>query len=404
MENIKFIKNIFTYKIFNKILSYENKTILIAFNMNECFGDLTTLITGVDTFEITNFLYSNKFIVYCFETDKEGIDYFNNLKNNGVDIDIQIGPEDILVKKLSFSHKGKPLKSNKNKEKKLNEIMEYIMPKIDLTIMNPPYIRGKKEPLYLEILNHLLNENENNEIISINPANYFQDLMLYKNGSYGDILIKLTKRLNAYNEIKAVDASNLFNASFAYDLMIGSFKNNCTPVNIDNIQINKKFDCIREKILKKNKEENENNLGTIFNYGNKEPNTEHFIKITYKHGHPGKKDMVDIVASEENKDSLFVKATTKNNSRCYISFDTKTERNKNYKLFCTSKVLKFINKIFRTGAQIAYKYIPVMNFKIKQWNDEELCNFYNLTGYISDDKAKPGSDWEIILNTMKEFE
>lgn len=33
-----------------------------------------------------------------------------------------------------------------------------------------------------------------------------------------------------------------------------------------------------------------------------------------------------------------------------------------------------------------------------------FCAYFNIIGYISDTEAAPNSEWEIILNTMKEYE
>ena len=44
-----------------------------------------------------------------------------------------------------------------------------------------------------------------------------------------------------------------------------------------------------------------------------------------------------------------------------------------------------------------------LNDYTKPWTDKRLCKYFNITGYINDNKATPGSDWELILNTMEEF-
>jgi len=407
MDFIKFNKSLFdlNFKSKNEILQFNNKNIRIAFNMNGCFGNIKEIIYGIGNQKLTEFLYTNHFEVYCFETDKECISYFESLKNDGVDINIHIGSEEILVEKGITQFSSKTGKQIKDKiEKVLNPLLEefFNMPKIDLTIMNPPYIRGKKEPLYLEIIKLLIDHlDENTKIISINPANYFQDIMLYNKGSYAVQLNYCVSKLIDCDIIKDTDATKFFkNAIFAYDLMIGTFKKNCVPMDINSLQINSKYDNIREKITNK-LIPNDFIKGTIFNVGTKVPSTKHFIKITYKHGNPGKKDMFDILATENNKENLFIKSNKLNNSRCYLSYQTKEDRDAAYNLFNTSITLKFINKIFRTGAQIAYKYIPVMiNNKI---TEKELCDYFGITGYIDNYHAEPGSDWEIILNTMKEF-
>lgn len=41
------------------------------------------------------------------------------------------------------------------------------------------------------------------------------------------------------------------------------------------------------------------------------------------------------------------------------------------------------------------------NYKIA-WTEKLFCDYFNITGYISDTEAEPGSEWETILNEMKE--
>ena len=36
-------------------------------------------------------------------------------------------------------------------------------------------------------------------------------------------------------------------------------------------------------------------------------------------------------------------------------------------------------------------------------DDKRFCEYFNITGYIDDDHAEPNSEWETILNTMKEY-
>ena len=50
------------------------------------------------------------------------------------------------------------------------------------------------------------------------------------------------------------------------------------------------------------------------------------------------------------------------------------------------------------------KDIPYMQDYTQPWDDKRFCEFFGITGYIDDDNAEPGSEWEIILNTMKECE
>lgn len=36
------------------------------------------------------------------------------------------------------------------------------------------------------------------------------------------------------------------------------------------------------------------------------------------------------------------------------------------------------------------------------WTDKRFCEYFKITGYIDDEHAEPGSEWETILNEMKE--
>ena len=46
---------------------------------------------------------------------------------------------------------------------------------------------------------------------------------------------------------------------------------------------------------------------------------------------------------------------------------------------------------------------PYMQDYTQPWTDKRFCEYFGITGYIDDDNAEPNSEWEIILNTMKEY-
>ena len=49
-----------------------------------------------------------------------------------------------------------------------------------------------------------------------------------------------------------------------------------------------------------------------------------------------------------------------------------------------------------------YSKIPYMIDYENAWTEKDFCHYFDITGYISDTEADNGSEWEIILNTMKE--
>ena len=47
------------------------------------------------------------------------------------------------------------------------------------------------------------------------------------------------------------------------------------------------------------------------------------------------------------------------------------------------------------------KYIPYMSDYTQPWTDKRFCEYFGITGYIDDEHAESGSEWEIILKTME---
>lgn len=176
MEFVKFNKSLFDLKVksINKILQYTNKNIQLAFNMNGCFGSINELFCGVGNLKLTEFLYTNHFEVCCFKTDKECISYFETFKNEGIDINIHIVPEDVLFKK-SIKRFSKTGKQKKDKiVEVLNPIIEefFNMPKIDLNIMNPPYSFKEDNNLDINIVNKCIDNCNETIIIMPNKLYY----------------------------------------------------------------------------------------------------------------------------------------------------------------------------------------------------------------------------------------
>ena len=52
---------------------------------------------------------------------------------------------------------------------------------------------------------------------------------------------------------------------------------------------------------------------------------------------------------------------------------------------------------------VPLKFLPYMQDYTQPWDDKRFCEYFGITGYISDTEAEPNSEWEIILNTMKEY-
>lgn len=196
IENIIFKKPLFELNApcINEILKLQGKNILLPFNMNNCFGSVSSLICGTGTLKIFNFLLSNTFIVYCFEDDKNSFNYFKTLKDNGFNIDIKTGPNVVIHKETiqlepEYSKNGRKLKPKFIEKNVLNYKLEAIlhtkfdvviskegiMPKIDYIIGNPPYGESGmgSQNLHFEIAESLLGKyNEKMLLIMPNRIGY----------------------------------------------------------------------------------------------------------------------------------------------------------------------------------------------------------------------------------------
>lgn len=47
-------------------------------------------------------------------------------------------------------------------------------------------------------------------------------------------------------------------------------------------------------------------------------------------------------------------------------------------------------------------HMPWMSDYTQPWSDKRFCEYFEITGYIDDEHAEPGSEWEIILKTIEE--
>ena len=216
IENIIFNKPLFEIDApcNNEILKLKGKNIFLPFNMNNCFGSVSSLICGTGTHKIFDFLFSNTFIAYCFEDDKNCINYFKTLNDNGFKIDIKIGPSTVLKKEFKqeeaeFSKKGRKLKPKIIEKNVLNSELEKIlnpkfdcvvskegiitMPKIDYIIGNPPYGDKHNRNLHFDIASALLNHFREKMIlimpnkISVTNSEQYDDFKTSANNMLSEI-------------------------------------------------------------------------------------------------------------------------------------------------------------------------------------------------------------------------
>jgi hypothetical protein len=263
------------------------------------------------------------------------------------------------------------------------------MPKFDVAIMNPPYDGN----LHLKILEAVIPVAD--KVVNISPANQF---FAAKRLLAEYPLIRKSKVLknNIVNiELIAPEkASKIFDAAFAGPLMIISYDVNCVQsLNyMDYNVISSKLRPIFDKTIRKC---NDKILPNLYDEIIKNTNKKFILPCPEVHGHQGSADWAEITSSD------YVRALkAKQRWNWHLSFDTEIERKNCYDAWHT-RVHQFIHSLIKADNFNYYGMLPWLSDYTQPWDDKRFCEYFGITGYISDTEAEPNSEWEIILNTMK---
>ena len=85
-----------------------------------------------------------------------------------------------------------------------------------------------------------------------------------------------------------------------------------------------------------------------------------------------------------------------------LPFTTKSEA-QNFIDSYNTKFLKTCLGFLHVDMHIHPEYLPYMSDYTQPWTDKRFCKYFGITGYIDDDHAEPGSEWETILKTMEQY-
>ena len=289
-------------------------------------------------------------------------------------------------------------------------LKEENMPKFDIAIMNPPYDRN----LHLKILEKVIPIAD--KVVNISPVRWLQDpLAKYKkNSDYKKFEESISKKIESLDVIDSNDAQNIFkSAVFCIDLGI---------YTIGNCGYN--YTC------------NNSIIDKVCNYVAKHGGLpiEKYVNRT----HNNYMLIASIVGGNGSSQNCFVSKPTLNyNERIYGKFfvnDMSELRHENLHEckkkyggywgkcdnwnvcsfatvdelvnFYNSTHTKFFRYVYWTSTvdvHVHPEFLPYMQDYTQPWTDKRFCEYFNITGYIDDDHAEPGSEWETILNTMKEY-
>ena len=254
------------------------------------------------------------------------------------------------------------------------------MTKFDCCIMNPPY-NGN---LHLQILEKVIPMAD--EVVNISPVRWLQDpLAKYKkNSDYIKYEESISKKIDSCEIIKSDIANKLFDISFGdlgiYKISKGGFNYNFAQNN-----------SLVNKFISKNDIT--------------------FMDVATKEGYRGKykSNHFGIINSHYGDTSVWIKdsfelfTTKRETNTNKVLFFNNDEEVKNCFCFLNLKVMRYFAKIIRKNQRVPWQFVPYLDYS-KPWTDKRFCEYFGITGYIDDEHAEPDSEWETILNTMKEYE
>lgn len=328
-----------------------------------------------------------------------GIDAVLSLKELGYSNIIYY--TDIVAEKFIFDYYGVECRYVKQVAGKEDwvETIEGLSMQFDLIIMNPPYDKN----LHLKILSKAISQlSANGEVINLSPTRWLQDpFAKYKKASdYFRFEKEISKHIAALQILSNKEMEEQFDIHLYTDLGIYT--------------CNKKGGFAYQDVYKKNRSKLElrilntlvthDNIKNHMEIGKRDGIRVLLALIAGNRGNlpiykdlsyviNGYKDGKDWTECKQNGNYVKEKGSGIPNS---IKFDTEVEATNFYNSYNTL-FSKWLCDTFTLDQHIQVQFLPFMKDYTKPWTNKEFCDYFNITGYISDTMATPNSEWEEIL-------
>ena len=284
------------------------------------------------------------------------------------------------------------------------------MPKFDVAIMNPPYDKN----LHIKILEKVIPIAD--KVVNISPVSQLVNCVnTFKDGNNETkkYFAGIGKHLTECGKIYSIEEAlkTFVDARITNPLAIQTYKNahnsiaECARVNSHNGMktiVKKVYDHSRSVDNIENHLESNKKCGYRVKFGRIGGGTwtafqPHTLDAFKEVVHDGL-----LADGRPHWQMCSVNQYTKKTDTMAESllFATKQEAQNfidSYKTTFMQVCLGFLHVDMR----IHPEYLPYMQDYTQPWDDKRFCEYFNITGYIDDDHAEPGSEWEIILNTMK---
>lgn len=318
-------------------------------------------------------------------------------------INVIITGDDIALNKALFKSMQKNARFNLlicNSDLEVLEVYkEMNNDRKTLTIINPPF-NGN---LHIKVLEQVLKDKTAHEIISINPARWLQDPLAEckKTSDYNKFKVSVVDHINDLEVIPAYEASEAFGIVVGTDLAIYSFnfsKNHFDQAKVISPTVSKLCAKLRghtptididakdgwrvriPRILCGGKSGGKGSNNVWHGLG--------FLGPYYE----GKKDGKPWY--EFYTRNQFTKETET------ISLSVKFKSEVEAQNFCDSLnsiVGLFLTYHIHADQNVRAETIMWLDDYSTPWTNERLCNYFGITGYISDTEAVANSEWEEIL-------
>lgn len=269
--------------------------------------------------------------------------------------------------------------------------------RFDYAIMNPPYDRN----LHLKFLEKVIKVA--GKTVNISPVRWLQDpLAKYKkNSDYNKFENSISKYIERLDLYSSLDAQRLFDIELPMDLGIytigiGGFdykafssnflidryyaKNQFAPIEEN------KYDGWRVKMPKivtggcGHDVQTERSLGPL---------------LIFYNGQKENKPWYEWYQRNQN---------TKTTKEIPLSIKFNTEQEAiNFVNSFKTIIARYFCKVIFTNASIRTEQYLWMGDYTKPWTNARFCEYFGITGFVSDTEAEPGSEWETILETMKKY-
>ena len=337
--------------------------------------------------------------------DEEQYNRFKKLVVNNK----EFGNDDnaLLVKNGNKNYLNQKLYDNMDIFLNMNE-----KKKFDCIIMNPPYDKN----LHLKILEKVIPVAD--KVVNISPIRWLQDpLAKHKKSSdykrYEDTISKMIESLEVVEREKAAEIFNIRQESDLGILMIGRGGFDYVAFSSNPIieKMLSKSDCFLSNVMESNISEGWRvklvdlkplNAGSNGKKGTAGWYNRYILlhqnkSWVYKDGYQAGKHW-----SAYNGTSGCKVFTEDDKMPASIKFDTKVEA-ENFENSTKTMFYKYLVFSMKMNSHTPFTGLPFMKGYTQPWSDKRFCEHFGITGYIDDKHAEPGSEWETILNTMKDF-